>query len=64
MTSKAITFWIIGALLIFAGSWIIGNLELTVGVDVGIYTIMAVVSFLFILMGGICWIYVSKRDIK
>ena len=64
ITVKAIIFWIIGALLLLTGSWIMGNLELIVGVNFGTYAAMILVSFILFLLSGVCWIYVSRRDLK
>ena len=64
ITTKAVSFWIIGALLIFTGVWVLSRLELTIGVEIGSFVVMMIASFISILLGGLCWIYVSKRELK
>ena len=64
MTLKAMFFWIVGSILVLSGAWIVGNLEFTIGVGAALYGTMLAVSFVLIMMGGLCWIYVSKREIK
>lgn len=56
---KLALFWILGALALTAGSWIVGHIEWALGTTpVSYYGAMAV-GFLLILFGGLAWIGVS-----
>jgi hypothetical protein len=56
---RFILFWIIGTLLILAGSWIAGHVEWTVGTTKLSYILAIILAFISILMGGLCWIGVA-----
>ncbi len=59
MSTKLIAVWVIGALLLFGGVWIVDNLEMTLGVPVASYAMGMVVSIILFLLAGLCWISVS-----
>ena len=59
MSTKLISVWILGALLMFGGVWIVNNLELTLGVPMTSYVMGMVVSLILILLAGLCWISVA-----
>ncbi len=59
MELKLVIVWIIGGLLMLAGSWIMSNLELTVGVTSISYIIALLASVVLFLLAGLCWISVS-----
>jgi hypothetical protein len=41
------------------GSWVMGNLELTVGVTQASYLVAVLASFVLFLLAGLCWIAVA-----
>lgn len=59
MSLKLVSVWILGAVFMTLGSWIILNLELVVGVTEPAYLIALAVGFLMYLLAGLCWISVS-----
>ena len=59
MSAKLIAVWVLGALLMFGGVWILNNLELTVGVPMTSYAMGMVVSVVLFLLAGLCWISVA-----
>jgi len=59
LSFKLIVTWIIGGLFLLAGVWIIQNLELTIGVSEFSYIFAMVISLLFFLVAGLCWISVA-----
>jgi hypothetical protein len=59
MELKLVIVWIIGGLLMLAGSWIMSNLELTVGVTSISYIIALLASVVLFLLAGLCWISVA-----
>ncbi len=64
MELKLVAVWIIGSLLLLAGSWIISNLELTIGVTQVSYYIAILASFVLFLLAGLCWISVAVATRK
>jgi len=64
MELKLVAVWIIGSLLLLAGSWIISNLELTIGVTQVSYYIALLASFVLFLLAGLCWISVAVATRK
>jgi len=66
MSIKLVGAWVLGALLLLAGTWIIQNLKYEVGVSELSYTLAALVAFIFFLLGGLAWISVAvatRRDL-
>ena len=59
MEIKLVIFWILGSLLTLGGAWIIGNLEMTVGVTQVSYAIAVIASMVMFLLAGLCWISVA-----
>lgn len=64
MSVKLISFWVLGAVLLVAGAWIINNLELVVGVPEPAYIIALLIAFVLFLVAGLCWISVSVATRK
>ncbi len=56
---RFVIFWILGAVLILAGSWIAGHVEWTLGTTKLSYAFALFLAFLSILLGGLCWIGVA-----
>ncbi len=56
---RYILFWVLGALLMLAGSWIAGHLEWTVGTTKAGYYGALIIAFLMFLVAGLCWIGVA-----
>ena len=60
MTSiKLIAVWVIGALLLLGGSWIINNLNLGPGVSELQYTFALLLALALFLLTGLAWISVA-----
>ncbi len=59
MEVKLVLVWIIGGLLLLAGTWITSNLELTIGVTDISYSIALLASLVLFLLAGLCWISVA-----
>lgn len=59
MSVKLIGVWFIGAFFLLAGSWIIQNLEMTIGVSDIAYYLTMVIAFILFLAAGLCWISVA-----
>lgn len=59
MTAKLVFSWALGGLFILLGVWIINNLRMTIGVSELSYTIAMLVSYIFILIGGLLWINIA-----
>ena len=59
MSVKLLTVWILGSLLLLGGTWIINNLELTVGVSPFSYLLAVLVALALFLLAGLCWISVA-----
>ena len=59
MELNPILVWIAGALFMLTGSWVMGNLELTVGVTQASYLVAVLASFVLFLLAGLCWIAVA-----
>ena len=59
MSSKLVGVWIIGAVLLLAATWIMQKLELTLGVSPLSYGVALAISFILILLAGLCWISVA-----
>jgi hypothetical protein len=64
MTLKLIASWIFGGALITTSSWILGNLNETVGVSDVSYIIAFFTAFALILVGGLAWINVAAATSK
>ncbi|RLC27109.1 MAG: hypothetical protein DRH37_11205 [Deltaproteobacteria bacterium] len=59
MSVKLVSVWVLGALLLLAGSWVVQNLELTVGVSGQSYILAMLTAFVLFLLAGLCWISVA-----
>lgn len=59
MTSKTIGTWGLGGVLLLLGSWIMNNLEKTIGVSDASYALAMIVALAFFLAAGLCWISVA-----
>ncbi|MFQ5647736.1 MAG: hypothetical protein ACE5FW_00710 [Candidatus Aenigmatarchaeota archaeon] len=59
MSLKLLSVWILGSVLLLAAVWIVQNLELVVGVPEPAYLIALGISFVLILLAGLCWISVA-----
>ncbi len=60
MTSlKLIVTWVIGALLLLGGSWIINNLDLGPGVSDLQYAFALLLALGLFLLAGLAWISVA-----
>jgi hypothetical protein len=51
--------WVLGALFLLGGVWIVQNLQLDAGVGEFQYGIALVVALVLFLMTGLCWISVA-----
>lgn len=59
MELKLVLIWILGSMLMVAGAWVAGNLELTVGVSMVSYAIAVLASFVLVMLASLCWIAVA-----
>jgi len=59
MSVKLIATWVIGGLFLLFGTWIVQNLELTLGVSELSYIFAMAIALLFFLVAGLCWISVA-----
>ncbi len=59
MEVKMVLVWALGSLLLLAGTWIMSNLELTIGVTSISYVIALLAAFVLYLLAGMCWISVA-----
>ncbi|MBN2330220.1 MAG: hypothetical protein JXC85_00215 [Candidatus Aenigmarchaeota archaeon] len=59
MELKLVLVWALGSLLLMAGTWIMGNLELTIGVTSVSYAIALLAAFILLMLAGLCWISVA-----
>ena len=58
-TGQLILTWMAGGLFLLVGVWIVGNLEINVGVSWASYAFAMLIAFVFFLVAGLCWITVS-----
>lgn len=58
-TEQLILTWIAGGFFLLIGIWIIGNLEINVGVSGLSYAFAMLIAFVLLLVAGLCWITVS-----
>ena len=58
-TEQLILTWLVGGFFLLIGIWIIGNLELNVGVSMVSYAFAMIIAFVLLLVAGLCWITVS-----
>ena len=58
-TEQLILTWMIGGFFLLLAVWIVGNLELNVGVSWLSYACAMLIAFVLLLVGGLCWITVS-----
>lgn len=59
MSVKLVSVWVLGALFLLGGSWVVQNLELTVGVSGQSYILAMLTAFVLFLLCGLCWISVA-----
>ncbi len=59
MSFKLISAWIVGGIFLLLGTWIIQNLEMTIGVSEFSYVFAMIIALLFFLVAGLCWISVA-----
>jgi hypothetical protein len=60
VNERAIFFWFVGALCVFFGALIAGNVEANVlGANVWSIAFAYIISFVLILLGGMFWISTS-----
>ncbi len=60
MTSaKLVAVWVIGAILLLFGVWILNNLEKTLGVSDFSYLFAMLIALVAFLITGLCWISVA-----
>lgn len=58
-TEQLILTWMAGGLFLLLGAWIVGNLELNIGVSWVSYVFALLIAFVLFLVAGLCWITVS-----
>jgi hypothetical protein len=58
-SAKLVIIWIIGGLFLLSGTWVMQNLELTIGVSTFSYTFALLIALLLFLIAGLCWISVA-----
>ena len=58
-TEQLILTWLVGGFFLLLGVWIVGNLELNVGVTWVSYAFAMIIAFVLFLVAGLCWITVS-----
>ena len=66
MTVKLVGVWVLGALFLLGGTWIIQNLKMEVGVTEVSYVLAAFIAFVLFLLAGLAWISVAvatRRDL-
>ena len=59
MEIRLVLIWALGSLFLIGGSWIMGNLELTIGVTSVSYGIALLAAFVLYMLAGLCWISVA-----
>ncbi|RLJ09564.1 MAG: hypothetical protein DRP15_03320 [Candidatus Aenigmatarchaeota archaeon] len=59
MSFKLIAAWIVGGFFLLAGTWIVQNLEINVGVSEWQYALALIIAFILFLAAGLCWISVA-----
>ncbi|MCX6817263.1 MAG: hypothetical protein NTU57_00205 [Candidatus Aenigmarchaeota archaeon] len=64
MTTKLIASWIFGGILLSIGAWIMGHVEVNVGVSDIAYAMAIIGAFILILLGGLVWISVATATSK
>jgi hypothetical protein len=66
MSARLVGAWVLGAVLMLFGTWIIQNLKFEIGVSDVSYALALVMAFIFFLLGGLAWISVAvatRRDL-
>lgn len=58
---RLIIFWILGSALLWASFWIISNGYLYLRYNPVALFMSVFMSFILVLAGGLCWIWVSIR---
>ena len=60
MTSaKLVGVWVLGSIFLLLGTWILNNLERTLGVSDFSYLFAMLIALVAFLVTGICWISVA-----
>ncbi len=60
MTSaKLVIVWVLGAFFLLGGTWILNNLESTLGVSELSYLFAILIALVAFLITGLCWISVA-----
>lgn len=59
MSARLVVVWVIGSIFLLAGTWIVNNLEMTIGVSPFSYTLAVLVALAMFLLTGLCWISVA-----
>ena len=56
--------WILGAIFLFAGAMIAGNIEWVEGTTIWSYWLAIIIAFALLLVAGVCWISSAANVIK
>jgi hypothetical protein len=59
MTVKLVGAWVVGSLFLLAGTWIIQNLKMELGVSEFSYVFAMIIALILFLLGGLAWISVA-----
>jgi hypothetical protein len=59
MSAKLVITWIVGGFFLLAGTWIVQNLRIDVGVNELQYVLALIVAFILFLVAGLAWISVA-----
>jgi len=59
MSVKLVGIWVLGAVALLVGTWIIQNLEFNVGVSGFSYMVAILIAFVLFLFAGLAWISVA-----
>lgn len=59
MSAKLVLSWILGAVFMTLGVWIVSNLEVNLGVSEFSYIVAIVLAFILFLLAGFSWISVA-----
>ena len=59
MSAKLVITWVVGGFFLLAGTWIIQNLRIDVGVNELQYILALIIAFILFLVAGLAWISVA-----
>jgi hypothetical protein len=59
MSAKLVASWVLGGVLILFGTWIVQNLQLTIGVSGVSYVLAMIIALILFLVAGLLWISVA-----